>query len=150
MKLLVGSLCLLLAISACDSASGPPLEISKVKIYAPLPGTRTSVAYMTIRNNSASAIRIGSIESPQFDSVMLHETRIEDGVARMRMLDGLEIPARSEVFLVDGGLHLMLDQPAASVAEGEPATLQFAYDGNGLVIVSTTILSRFADERTNR
>ena len=77
---------------------------------------------------------------------MVHETRIEDGVARMHMIDTLRIPARSMVVLADGGKHLMLDQPTQPIAKGTSTTLQIEYNIDGLVIVSTSIQSRFTNE----
>ena len=58
----------------------------------------------------------------------------------------LKFRPRSMVVLADGGKHLMLDQPAQPIAEGTSTTLQFKYNVDGLVIVSTSIQSRFSDE----
>jgi copper(I)-binding protein len=150
MKAALLTIFLAIASAACDSEIGPPLEISDVTIFAPLPGTSTSVAYMKMRNRTDASIVINSINSPQFNSIMVHETRIEDGVARMHMIDPLTIPARSMVELADGGMHLMLEQPARPMADGASTTLQIEYNVDGLVIVSTTIQSRFPDERPNQ
>jgi copper(I)-binding protein len=146
MKAIFATIFLAIATAACNAEIGPPLEISDVTIFAPLPGTSMSVAYMKMRNNTDASIVISSINSPQFNSIMVHETRIEEGIARMHMIDTLRIPARSVVVLADGGKHLMLDQPAQPIAEGTSTTLQIEYNVDGLVIVSTNIQSRFSDE----
>ena len=75
------------AVTACDRNDGPPLEITDATVFAPLPGTRVSVAYMSIRNNTQADIVIGSIRSPQFASVRMHETRIVDGIAKMTTVE---------------------------------------------------------------
>ena len=150
MKTTLVTINLAIATAGCDAEIGPPLEISDVAVFAPLAGTSTSVAYMKMRNNTDTSIVINSIISPQFNSIMTHETRIADGVARMHMIDPLTIPARSMVALADGGMHLMLDQPAQPIAKGTSITLQIEYNIDGLVIVNTTIQSRFSDERPNR
>jgi copper(I)-binding protein len=146
MRLLLLLVGLVIAVIACDSENGPPLEISNVSVFAPLPGTGMSAAYLTMRNNTDTPILIGLIKSPQFDSIALHETRIVDGVAKMRMLEALAIPARSEALLTEGGMHLMLSRPVNGIAENDPVTLQFAYDVDGLVIVNTIVRSRFSNE----
>jgi copper(I)-binding protein len=150
MKAIFVTIFLAIATAACNGEIGPPLEISDVKIFAPLPGTSTSVAYMMMRNHTDTSIVINSINSPQFNSIMVHETRIEDGVARMHMIDTLSIPARSTVVLADGGMHLMLEKSAQPIAEGTSTTLQIEYNVDGLVIISTTIQSRFSDERSDQ
>ena len=78
MKFFVVSALLTIALSACDQSDGPPLEISEATVFAPLPGTRVSVAYMMIKNNTRGDIVIGSIDSPQFASARLHETQVID------------------------------------------------------------------------
>ncbi len=146
MKFLVLAVLCSLAIIGCDRDAGPPLEVSATTVFAPLPGTLAAVAYMTIRNNTQTDIAVGSISSPQFASVMLHETQIVDGIARMTMLKSFLIPAHSSVVLGDGGLHIMLMKPVRAIELEQPVSLHINYDVAGLVIVSTTFQSRFDHE----
>ena len=67
-----------------------------------------SAAYLTLTNNSDDAIRINRVSSPDFGAVELHESLLEDGVAKMRPVDALVIAPGSSVTLQQGGLHLML------------------------------------------
>lgn len=134
------------AVTACDRNDGPPLEINDVTVYAPLPGTRVSVAYMSIRNNTQADMVIGSIRSPQFASVNMHETRIVDGISKMTKVETVRIPARSTLELAEGGLHLMLTKPYQSMAPNQSVKLEFAYDADGLLIVSTMTQSRQVHE----
>jgi len=149
MRFLIPAVLLLTLVAGCDRHVGPPLEISATTVFAPLPGTHATVAYMTIRNNTQTDIVVGSIGSPQFASVMLHETQITDGVARMVMLKTLLVPANSSVVLGDGGLHIMLMNPVQAVELSQPVSLHINYDNAGLVIVSTTVQSRFDHESTD-
>ncbi|NOX70820.1 MAG: copper chaperone PCu(A)C [Gammaproteobacteria bacterium] len=148
MKSLVLTVFFSLAIAGCDESVGPALEISDAAVFAALPGTRAAVGYMTIRNNSRTDIVITSISSPQFASISVHETKITDGVARMTMLRSLLVPARSALVLGDGGLHIMLMDPLRAVGPDQPVSLHFNYDVAGLVIVSTTVQSRFDHDTT--
>ncbi|MDX1508431.1 MAG: copper chaperone PCu(A)C [Woeseiaceae bacterium] len=99
-------------LCACAETSGPPLVASDVEITRAAPGMKMSAGYMTLTNNSGEAIVITSISSPQFGVVEMHETVVEDDVARMRKLDELTIAAGESVVLERGGKHLMLMQPA--------------------------------------
>lgn len=134
------------AVTACDRDDGPPLEINDVTVFAPLPGTRVSVAYMSIRNNTQADMVIGSIRSPQFASVNMHETRIVDGISKMTKVETVRIPARSTLKLAEGGLHLMLTKPYRSMAPNQSVKLEFEYDADGLLIVSTMTRSRRVHE----
>ncbi|MEJ2298130.1 MAG: copper chaperone PCu(A)C [Woeseiaceae bacterium] len=96
-----------LLLAACG-APQPPLVAAEVEITRPVPGRNMSAGFMVLKNNSDQAIRITSATSPQYAAVEIHETTIEDGIARMRALDELVVPAQGSVTLERGGKHLML------------------------------------------
>jgi copper(I)-binding protein len=133
-------LCVLAA--ACSAPEGPPLTISKVVVLEALPGTKMSVAYLTLDNNSDQPIVIDSVTSPQFASVDMHETVIENDVARMASLTSLVIESLSSVRFETGGKHLMMSGPLNQVEAGLPVTIEIHYDSSGLLIVATTVSSR--------
>lgn len=99
-----------LLIAACG-APKPPLVASDVEITRPLPGRHMSAGFLVLTNNTDEDIRITRVSSPQFGSIQIHETTIEDGIARMRELPALIVPAGSSVTLERGGKHLMLMRP---------------------------------------
>ena len=98
-----------LLIAGCG-APQPPLVASDVEITQPMPGRHMSAGFFVLTNNTDADIRITSVTSPQFGAVEIHETTVEDGVARMRELEALVVPARGSVTLERGGKHLMLMQ----------------------------------------
>ena len=81
-----------------------------------------------IANGCAGTQELVAVRSPRFGEVSLHETRMVDGVSRMREVERLPVAAGGEAVLQPGGLHLMLMQPDATLAEGErvPLVLVFA------------------------
>jgi copper(I)-binding protein len=62
--------------------------------------------------------------------VQIHETIIEDGIARMRPLPQLDVPPGGNVKLERGGKHLMLMRPTG---QSDAVSLQF-YDGETLLL----------------
>lgn len=121
---------LLVLMVACTSEPQPPLVASDVVVTRPMPGMKMSAAYLSLANNSDRAIRISRVASAQYESVQLHETRVEDGVARMRAIPVLEIAAGETVTLERGGKHLMLMRPTGS---SDTVSLQFL-DGDDLLL----------------
>ena len=119
-----------LLVGACSTEREPPLVATDVVVTQPMPGMQMSAAYLTLTNHSDDIIRITRVASPQFESVQLHESIVEDGVARMRAMPALEIPARQSVTLKRGGKHLMLMRPTASPGA---VSLQFL-DGDRLLL----------------
>lgn len=119
-----------LLIVACSDEPQPPLVASDVVITRPMPGRTMSAGYLTLSNNSREMIRVSRVTSAHYESVQLHETTIEDGVARMRSIPVLEIPAGQTATLKRGGKHLMLMRPTGS---SETVSLRLL-DGDNLIL----------------
>lgn len=98
---------LCVALAAC-SADQAPLVAEDVVITRPMPGMRMSAGYMTLRNSSDEQIRIDRIESPDFSSIEMHESVLDDGISRMLALPVVVIPAGQSVTFEAGGKHLMI------------------------------------------
>ena len=128
-----------LCVVGCGGDAAPPLEIENIEVTAPRPGMGMSAGYLSITNNADSSISITRVASPQFGSVELHESRIVDGVARMRPIERLEIDSGATLTLERGGKHLMLMQP---VEEVDIVTLNLYADETLLISVETGIAPR--------
>jgi copper(I)-binding protein len=127
---------------ACSSRDAAPLSVANVVVPEPLPGTRITAGYLTIENNSDQSIVIERVTSPQFARVEMHQTILEDDVARMVPLAPLIVDRRSSVRFVPGGKHLMLSDWPQDIVTGLQITIEFHYDGGGLLIVATTVSPR--------
>ena len=124
---------LILIVAACSEAPGPPVAITNVVVTSPGAAMPMAAGYLDIENRTGAAIRITSVTSPDYESVEMHETTVEDGVARMRELPALEIGAGETVTFERGGKHLMLMRP---VREADAVTLNFYSEDVLLVTVS--------------
>ena len=94
--------------------------------------SRPAVGYLKIRNTGEEAERLLGVETPIAGHVMIHANVIEDGVARMTALEGLEIPPGEEISLAPkSDHHLMIMGLKQPLAEGDtfPATLIFERAG---------------------
>ena len=118
--------CLCAVVLTACSAPQPPLVVSELEITRPMPGMKMSAGFLVITNNTDVTTRITSVSSPQFAAVEIHETKVTDGISKMRELDALEVPAQGSVVLERGGKHLMLMRPQELE---DSVTLQF-YDGD--------------------
>lgn len=115
---------------------GPPLAISDLAVTAPVPGRGTSAAYFTLTNSGQDAITITRVASQQFGRVEMHETMLENDIARMRRLESLSLePGQRETFK-RGGKHLMLMEPVGNLSR---ITLDFYGGADLLLSVSTDI-----------
>ncbi len=74
---------------------------------------------------------IDEFNSPQFDSVSLHETIIDsDGMSHMQEIHQLVLQPGESVVLEPGGKHLMLMGlcPDQSIIDSESITIQFVLE----------------------
>ena len=124
------------ALAACGDPTGPPVVASNIVVTAPAPGMHMAAGYLDISNRSGAAIRITDVTSPEYESVEMHDTTIEDGVARMRASPVLEIAGGETVTFKRGGKHLMLMRP---VGTPESVTLNFHSDDLLLLSVSAEL-----------
>ena len=123
-------LLLALLISACAETDKAPVVATDLMITQPMPGKTMRAAYLALTNNTDEAIRITRVSSDAFAAVQMHETTVENGIARMRALPQLDIPAGGTVRLERGGKHLMLMRPTGAA---ESLTLQF-FAGDRLLL----------------
>lgn len=88
----------------------------------------------TIENRCTAPVTVVGVSSPAFADVSLHETRIVDGVSRMRALPELRIAPGDAATLKPGGMHLMLMEPRAALKPGSKVVIEFALkDGKKLL-----------------
>ena len=101
------------------------------------PGTDVAAAYFTLRNVSKKPVTLIAIDSSIATMVMIHETKTEGGISRMRPHESLVIPPGKSVKLEPGGLHVMLHGVSHSLAPGAsvPLVLRLA-NGTSLQIVA--------------
>ena len=132
----------MLLVSGCDEAELPPITATGLTIVAPLPGTATSVAYVTLHNNSEADAVLTAVNSPDFGKVEMHETVITDGIARMSRLDSVAIAAASSVVFAPGGKHIMLIDPHGVHAPGDLVSLKVHYDEAGLLLLQAPLQNR--------
>ena len=119
---------LLLAASALPACAKQPDCAPRVRDgwIRLLPGGMPMHAgFGRIENPCAMPVTITSASSPAYASVDLHETRIVDGVNRMRAVPELRIAPDGAAVLKPGGLHLMLMDPRAPLKEGSRVVIEF-------------------------
>ena len=136
---LVGCLIVILLLVACSGEPKAPLVASDIVVTASMPGGSMSAGYISLRNNTDIEIRISKITSPAFEKIEIHESTLEDGIAKMRRIEALSIPPNSSVTLENGGKHLMLMRPTTSA---EVVSLSFYSDDTVILSVIAPITPR--------
>ena len=96
---------------------------------------KAGAVYMTLSNQAATPDRLLEITTDSAASAKVHESAEKDGVATMRPIENLEIPAGGSVELKPGGYHIMLTGLKAPLKKGDMLMLQLKFEHAGLVDV---------------
>ena len=94
---------------------------------------RAGAAFMTVTNAGAQDDRLLSASADVSEAVELHTHILQDGVMRMRPVEGgIVVPAGGTAELAPGGLHVMFLGLKAPFKEGDrfPLTLNFEKAGS--------------------
>jgi periplasmic copper chaperone A len=94
-------------------------------------GMPMGVAYFTITNGTSADDVLIAASTPAAARVEMHETSFEDGMARMRPLREILVPAGGTVAVAPGGIHLMLVDLVQPLEAGSrvPLVLEFRTAG---------------------
>lgn len=100
-----------------------------------VPTAKAGTVYMILTNNSAKADRLLSITTAASDTAQVHESVEKDGIATMKPIAALEIPAGGTVELKPGGIHVMLTGLKAPLKKGDMIMLELEFEQAGTVEV---------------
>jgi len=94
-----------------------------------------SAAYMVISNSGDTADKLVSASTEVSEITQIHESKVENGMAMMNEIDGLEIPAGGSVELMPGGYHVMMMDVMQPLAPGATITLTLKFESGTEVTV---------------
>ena len=124
----VASAALALALLAAPAAqaANQDLTVSQPWIRF-LTHSIPAAGYFTLKNNSTKAVELTGAASPACGTLMLHESVVQNGIAHMKMVKSIAVPAHGSVSFRPGGYHLMCMEPSAKMAPGGsvPVSLRF-------------------------
>ena len=127
----IAALCCVNAGHACEQ-----LQFQQAWVREPPPVSKVAAAYVAITNPTNQAVTITGIQSDCCQHLMIHETVVEDGRARMVHQDALIIAPNSAVELAPLGTHIMLMGSKTAIRAGAELTIHFGCDTNNQTAVS--------------
>jgi periplasmic copper chaperone A len=122
--LVLGATLLAVGAQACD------LKVESAWIRE-APSTATALAgYAVLSNAGSKALSVVSAQSAAFAKVELHESLTENGVAKMRAIEKLEIAPGAKVEFAPGGKHFMLINPKPGLKAGDAVAIKIKDSNN--------------------
>ena len=100
-----------------------------------------SAAYMKISNpTDKDVIIIGASASDVANNVELHQSFIDEkGVSRMRSVDTIVVPAKTDIELAPGAIHIMLFDLKKSLNTGDKFDIEVKIEGSRPLVVQTEV-----------
>lgn len=130
----LGALALLAALSLPAFAGECTPVVRDGWVRMPPMAMPMMAGFGRIENLCAKPVTIVAASSAAFGDVSLHETRVVDGISKMRALPELRIAPGESAVLKPGGMHLMLMQPGATLKPGSKVAVEFALKDGGKLL----------------
>lgn len=97
-------------------------------------------AFMTVMNHGAAADRLVGASSPASAKAELHNHIMDQGVMRMRQIEGIDLDPGAPVQMRPGGLHVMLIGLKAPLKAGTKLPLTLVFEKAGQVAIEVDVL----------
>ena len=141
----------LLMVSAVPAfAQSSSIQVENPRAPATPSGAKTGVVYMTIDNKLSIADRLTGLSSEVAKKLQIHETKMENGIMKMREISGgLPVPAGGSVVLKPGGYHVMLIDLNKPLKAGETFPLTLVFEKAGNISITVPVQSMGATGATH-
>lgn len=126
---------------ATAQVSVEELQFTDPWIRGSVPGQKNGAGYLVIENSASQPTALISAQSDRADRIELHTIVREDGVAKMREVQQIDIPANGSVTLQPGGYHVMFIGLTQPFKEGEVITVELDLAGGEKANVDFTVKS---------
>ena len=126
---------------ATAQVSVEELQFTDPWIRGSVPGQKNGAGYLVIENAASQPTALISAQSDRADRIELHTIVREDGVAKMREVQQIDIPASGSVTLQPGGYHVMFIGLTQPFKEGEVITVELDLAGGEKANVDFTVKS---------
>ncbi|MBV9757449.1 MAG: copper chaperone PCu(A)C [Alphaproteobacteria bacterium] len=142
------------AIATCvlglaAGAHGDPtgaIQVSKPWTRATAAPGSTAAVYATITNHGGTPDRLTGAACPVAQSTEIHQDTNENGIMRMRPVDGIDIPPGHTLTLAPNGYHLMLVGTKQRLTRGSTITCTLQFRDAGPVGIELPVRAAGAAE----
>lgn len=115
--------------------AGDPLHVEDAWVREAPPSAKVLAAYMHLHNMGQETATLTGASCEAVERVEIHQTIVEEGMARMVPQESLQIAPGEHINLEPGGYHLMLISPARRLSAGERVTIRLEFqDGTGQLV----------------
>jgi copper(I)-binding protein len=138
--LVVMTTCVVGSLARAEDVKAGDLVISQAWSRATPNGAKIGSGYFTIENKGTAADKLIGISGDISGKIELHEMSMNNGVMKMRAVDGgLAIDPGKTVKLAPGGYHLMIMDLKNPLKQGDKLPLTLSFERAGKVAVTLDV-----------
>ena len=104
-------------------------------------GQKVAAAYVSIFNQSDNDLIIEKVTSTVSEVAEIHDTVLKGEIMRMKKVESLKIPGRSEFYFQPGSTHIMLMGLNQELKDGETFSLNFMFKNKENINVKIMVLN---------
>ncbi len=124
-----------------EPAGAPSVTIQEAWARASAGAASMGAAYVVLKGGAQDDTLIGA-STPVADGAMVHVSMQDNGIMKMRHVDGVPVPANQTVTFEPGGNHIMLMGLKHPLAGGETFKLTLTFAHTAPVTVDVTVRDR--------
>lgn len=118
------------------SFAASKIEVKETWVSAPPPSSSLTAAYMVIENKGNEGDRLIKVSSEVSDHTEIHATLVnERGIATMKRVDTIDIPAGKVVEIKPGGYHIMLIGLKRPLNVGDKIEINLRFEKSGVLVL---------------
>jgi copper(I)-binding protein len=126
-------------IGFAQTMTSAPITVERAWARA-TPGTiTTGGAYMIVIDHGTAPDRLIGVATPIAGKAEVHETTNENGVMKMRMVDGVTVEPGKSLELKPGGYHVMMTDLKQPLKEGDSFPLTLTFEKAGSIAVTVKV-----------
>ena len=131
---------IVIALTCMAQAQTPQSNITVTKAWSRATASAASagVVYFTATDAGAPD-RLTAASTPFAAKAQLHESKMENGIMKMRPIDGLAISKDIPITLAPGGYHLMLTGLTQALKAGQTFPLTLTFEHAGAITTTVTV-----------
>ncbi len=136
----------LLIAFACASSPGSSHEFTSKGVTVAHPwaratpgGAQVGSVYFEVKAQRGRGDKLIAARSPVAGSAEIHSHVMEQGIAKMRRVDAVAVPAGRSIVLRPSGYHIMLLDLKQPLNEGDLAKVTLVFETAGEIEVDATV-----------
>jgi periplasmic copper chaperone A len=102
-------------------------------------GAKVGSVYLEMKAKRGPGDRLVAVRSPIAGSAEIHSHVMEQGIAKMRRLDGIPMPGGKSIILRPDGFHIMLIDLKEPLKEGDLTKVTLIFEKAGEIEVDATV-----------